>query len=256
MTFYKTNVAIALAAILLSANALAKPGGSGGPQQQSAPSESVDVDDNYVNGGNNNKQWEDSANIDMQGSGNNHNNTDDNSKSLDVTDSFKLDSDIDVDKSNNSTHDTDNSKSLDVADSFKVDTDIDVDKSNNSTHDTDNSKNLDIADSFNIDADGSTNNSNNRTYELDIDATFVVATSELNGEVDENEVEIGSSGAGYDRGRKGPSRPSASGAVNLRAVNSVDGMRNVAGITSVAQNAGANSLVQQSVNTNASIIPE
>ncbi|GEA51538.1 hypothetical protein VIN01S_23420 [Vibrio inusitatus NBRC 102082] len=254
MNMNKTGIALALAAILLSGNAFADGRrGNDGPNTQSVPSDSVEVDDNYVNGGNNNKQWEDSAN--MQGSGNNHNNTDDNSNSLEVADSFNLDSDIDVDKSNNSTHDTDNSKNLDVADSFNLDTDIDVDKSNNSTHDTDNSKNLDVADSFNIDADGSTNDSYNQTYELDIDATFVVANSSLDGEVNDNEIEIGSSGGGYEqRGRS--SRPSASGAVNLRAVNSVDGMRNVAGITSVAQNAGANSLVQQSVNTNASIIPE
>ncbi|GAD80305.1 hypothetical protein [Vibrio ezurae] len=153
MNLYKTNIAIALAAVLLSGNALAKD--------------------------------------------NKHNDPAGDTTTATVKDSFTYDS----------------SKTLKIDDSFK---------------------------------------SYNRN-ELKVNATFVVANSDLNGDVKDNEVELSDASPSPSRSKgKGPSNGTA-GALNIRTTNGIDGMHHIAGITTVAQNAGANSLVQQSVNTNASL---
>ncbi|WP_261815321.1 hypothetical protein [Vibrio gallicus] len=224
MTFNKTGIAIALsAAFLFSGSVLAdyKKGGSSDPS-------STEVE-NYVDDGNSNKQWSDSANA--QGSYNDSSDSSDNSDqstTASVDDSFNIDSDITSDSSKNLDIESDSSKNLDVKDSFNID--------------SDSSKNVDIKDSFNHDSRHET------TFDLDVEANFVVANSELNGEVDDNDIDLGSAGQGYKRGQK-----SSGAGMGLSASNTLNGMDNVSGITTVAQNSGANSLVQQSVNTNASL---
>ena len=68
---------------------------------------------------------------------------------------------------------------------------------------------------------------------------MVVANSEVMGQVHSASVT-------YDAGEKDAK-------VKVENVNNLGGLDSAAGITTVAQNAGANSLIQQSVATNASV---
>ncbi len=81
------------------------------------------------------------------------------------------------------------------------------------------------------------------TTEIDIDSDIVIASSDLEGTVTGNNVFYGS-GGGF--GFVNPGGPVSNS-------NSISGMDGAAGITTVAQISGPNSLVQQSVNTNASL---
>ncbi|OBT16012.1 hypothetical protein A9264_12160 [Vibrio sp. UCD-FRSSP16_10] len=106
---------------------------------------------------------------------------------------------------------------------------------------------LDIRDSFTYDERNS----------IDVKANVVVANSDLKGAVRGNDANVnGNFGSSQDKPSKDKDVPptgSAAGALNVTTSNSINGMSHIAGITTVAQNAGANSLVQQSVNTNASL---
>ncbi len=71
---------------------------------------------------------------------------------------------------------------------------------------------------------------------------MVVASSNLMGQVYSTSVNYDSS--------------DEDNVLRVENVNNLGGFNNAAGITTVAQNAGANSLVQQSVATNASLFTE
>ncbi|MEH0740129.1 hypothetical protein H4F05_01295 [Vibrio cholerae] len=118
-------------------------------------------------------------------------------------------------------------------------TDNSVDDSGNTNSSTN--------DSYNDGSDNSNtwNNSANTyttTYEIDLDSDTVVASSTLSGNVTGVAVVYG---AGGNQGR-----------VSVDNINRMDGFGSAAGIVTVAQNAGSNSLIQQSVSTNASVFTD
>ena len=79
---------------------------------------------------------------------------------------------------------------------------------------------------------------------------MVVAKSDLDGHISNVSVEYGEAGAMH---RRGGCDKCAGAGVDVRNSNSIDGFASAAGITTIGQNAGAASLVQQSVVTNASV---
>lgn len=93
-----------------------------------------------------------------------------------------------------------------------------------------------------------TNNTLNK-HQLSMEVDMVVAKSDLDGHITNVQVEYGEAGSMYHRG----CGKCAGAGVNVRNSNSIDGFASSAGITTIGQNAGAASLVQQSVVTNASV---
>ena len=183
---------------------------------------------NGVDDGNGNAQWDDSANT--------TNTTNTNTLGVGIDDSFN--------------QLTDNSDNLDVEvdDSFNDDTTnntnttlgVGIDDSFNEYEYTDNSDTLDVEidDSFNDNSTNDSYNTDDSYNTLSVSTDMVVASSTLNGTAaglviytntdDFADIEVGN-------------------------YNSIDGMSGVAGIVTVGQVAGANSLVQQSVVTNANL---
>ncbi|ANU39052.1 hypothetical protein RJD38_16685 [Vibrio scophthalmi] len=86
-------------------------------------------------------------------------------------------------------------------------------------------------------------------HQLSMEVDMVVAKSDLDGHISNVQVEYGEAGSMYHRG----CGKCAGAGVNVRNSNSIDGFASSAGITTIGQNAGAASLVQQSVVTNASV---
>lgn len=86
-------------------------------------------------------------------------------------------------------------------------------------------------------------------HQLSMEVDMVVAKSDLDGHISNVSVEYGEAGSMYRRG----CGKCAGAGVNVRNSNSIDGFASSAGITTIGQNAGAASLVQQSVVTNASV---
>ncbi|EGU34438.1 hypothetical protein RJD39_18780 [Vibrio scophthalmi] len=86
-------------------------------------------------------------------------------------------------------------------------------------------------------------------HQLSMEVDMVVAKSDLDGHISNVSVEYGEAGSMYRRG----CGKCAGAGVNVRNSNSIDGFASAAGITTIGQNAGAASLVQQSVVTNASV---
>lgn len=131
----------------------------------------------------------------------------------------------------------------------EANTDIDnsVDDSGNTATVASGNTNSSTNGSYNDGSDNSNtwNNSANtytNTYEIDLDSDTVVASSTLGGSVSGVSVVYG---AGGNKGR-----------VSVDNINRMDGFGSAAGIVTVAQNAGSNSLIQQSVSTNASVFTD
>lgn len=97
-------------------------------------------------------------------------------------------------------------------------------------------------------ANTTTTNTLNK-HQLSMEVDMVVAKSDLDGHISNVQVEYGEAGSMYHRG----CGKCAGAGVNVRNSNSIDGFASSAGITTIGQNAGAASLVQQSVVTNASV---
>ena len=87
-------------------------------------------------------------------------------------------------------------------------------------------------------------------HQLSFEVDMVLAKSDLDGHISNVQVEYGEAGSKYHR--RGCNECAGAG-VNVRNSNSIDGFASSAGITTIGQNAGAASLVQQSVVTNASV---
>ncbi|GAM59909.1 dentin sialophosphoprotein precursor [Vibrio ishigakensis] len=260
MTLNKTSLAIALAALLFGGNALADRGG----YKHHGASDDIHVD-NYVDDGNGNNQWEDSANhTDSYNDKSDNSTVTKNDASNTAKDSFNDKSDNSmVDKSDNSTvNKSDSSQS--AKDSFNDESDSSLTRSQNDNSDnstTDKSDNStvtrnDAKDSFNTDSSISYKDSfndssttTNTTNNITMDADVVIANSNQMGFVAANNVSNAGSG-GFLR------RPGGGGAMNLNSTNNLGGLGGAAGITSVAQSAGANNLIQQNVTTNASVLTD
>lgn len=170
-----------------------------------------------------------------------------------ATDSFNTETDLLSNNTDSSTTDS----------STTTDADVDLLSNNTDSSTTDSSTNTDAdVDLLSNNTDESVNNSGNSTstntatwtnsantlsnsesYELDIDSEIVVANASLQGT-------ITSVGVEYDGGGF------LSSGVSVNNMNTMDGMNNAAGIITVSQNSGANSLTQQSVTTNASLFTE
>ncbi|CAM3267921.1 MULTISPECIES: hypothetical protein [Vibrio] len=140
--------------------------------------------------------------------------------------------------SNNSSTDVDllsnNDTETNTLTSNDNDTDVDL-LSNNTDNSVNNSGNSSNSASW-------TDNSSSQSYELSIDSEVVVANASLSGNVSGVGV---SYGGGF-----------VSAGVSVNNMNSLDGMSGAAGIVTVSQNSGANSLTQQAVTTNASLFTD
>jgi hypothetical protein len=117
--------------------------------------------------------------------------------------------------------------------------DITTDNGNdgNSWDDSNNTLDLDYTKTYDVDY--------TRSYDLDI----TVAKSELDGYISGNTVEYGEAGGMKHR----PCGQCAGAGVSVRNSNTLSGFGGASGISTVGQTAGANSMVQQSVVTNASL---
>ncbi len=140
--------------------------------------------------------------------------------------------------SNNSSTDVDllsnNDTETNTLTSNDNDTDVDL-LSNNTDNSVNNSGNSSNSASW-------SDSSSTQTYELNIDSEVVVANASLSGNVSGVGV---SYGGGF-----------VSAGVSVNNMNSLDGMSGAAGIVTVSQNSGANSLTQQAVTTNASLFTD
>ncbi len=157
------------------------------------------------------------------------------------------DTDVDLLSNNTDNSTTDNSNVE------TTDTDVDL-LSNNTDNSTTDNSNVESTDtdvdllSNNTDNSAQWNNSantfsNDESYELTIDSDIVVASSSLSGTVSGVGVEY--DGGGF-----------FSAGVSVNNMNTLDGMNSAAGIVTVSQNSGANSLTQQAVTTNASLFTD
>jgi len=172
-----------------------------------------------------------------------------------ATDSFNTDTDLLSNNTDNSVTATDSSTTTDAdvdllsnnTDSSTTDnstsTDADVDLlSNNTDNSVDNSGNSTSTNTATWTNSANTL-SNSESYELDIDSEIVVANASLQGSITNVGVEY--DGGGF-----------LSSGVSVNNMNTMDGMNTAAGIITVSQNSGSNSLTQQSVTTNASLFTE
>ncbi|MGF1697842.1 hypothetical protein L4D20_06010 [Vibrio kyushuensis] len=229
MNLSKTGLAIAISVLLASGGVFADSNDSNGS-------------DDILSGNNLNSNQNNSVNDSGNG------NLDDSGNTLTATDNSTNDSgNLDVEDSGNTLTATDNSTNdsgnLDVEDSGNTLTATD-----NSTNDSGN-----VDDSGNVltntenDNDSTWNNSNNRlsnneSYEITIESDTVIANATTLGSVAGATVVYG---AGGNHGQ-----------VSVDNMNTMNGFGSAAGITTVAQNSGGNSLVQQSVAVNASVFTD
>lgn len=215
----KSNLALLVAVLVASPLALA----SGYPQQPQAPS--------Y---------------------GGNHGGYDDNDAT--IVDSYN----DDITKEATITYDSDKT----ITDSFNEDNDhltmkdINNDKSFKYTDNSDNSKKFYYESNYN----------HSETWKIDIDKNFYMAKSDLDGEVIKNDVSYGGAccndrsghggyGDSYSRGGNQSGGYGDVGSLTVTHVNEMSGsFTNASGINLAGQNAGNNSLIQQSASTNAVLL--
>lgn len=103
--------------------------------------------------------------------------------------------------------------------------------------------------------DNTWRNSNNlidASHKLSFEVDMVLAKSDLDGHISHTSVEYGESASMGYHGRGGCNKCAGAG-VKVNNNNTMTGFNNAAGITTVGQSAGANSMVQQSVVTNATV---
>ncbi|MGF1909464.1 hypothetical protein L4C38_08490 [Vibrio kasasachensis] len=102
--------------------------------------------------------------------------------------------------------------------------------------------------------DNTWRNSNNMldaSHNLSFEVDMVLAKSDLDGHISNTSVKYGeSASSGYHH--RGCNKCAGAG-VKVNNTNTMKGFNNAAGITTVGQSAGANSMVQQSVVTNATV---
>ncbi|NAW66540.1 hypothetical protein [Photobacterium halotolerans] len=220
----KSNLALLVAVVVASPLALA----SGYPQQPQSPS--------Y--GG---------------GYGGHHGGYDDNDSS--IVDSYN----DDITKTATLTYDSDKT----ITDSFNEDNDdltmkdINNDKSFKYTDNSDNSKKFHFESNF----------KHTETWKIDVDENHYMAKSDLKGEVIGNDVTYGGAccddkdwghGGGYGNrgyGNGGNHGGGDAGSLTVTHVNDMSGaFAGASGISLAGQNAGNNSLVQQSASTNAVLL--
>ncbi|MCW8328568.1 hypothetical protein MD588_07080 [Photobacterium sp. SDRW27] len=153
----------------------------------------------------------------------------------------------------------DDGKDITVTDSFNKD----IDKTLTVNYD----KDVSVKDSFNYDDDylslydvgnvekhkyiDNSTHDYSQDWDIDFEANYYVASSYLDGAVTYNDVTYGGGccSGGYGHGYGYPSDPSS---VTVTHTNTMNGAyMNAAGVNIAAQNAGNNSLVQQSASTNA-----
>lgn len=275
MFLRKTGMAIAIAAIMSSGSAFAL----GDTDTDIASNNDVLSDNTSITKTNTTNTTNTAIATDLSDNGsfndtNSHNSASDTDLlSNNDTDLLSNNTDNSVNDSGNSknvvaTDDSFNSKSVDMdidktEDSYNTKTSsLDVDKTEDSyntknvmaTDDSFNTKNVDIDktdDSYNTqnsidDSYNTTNNAEWKMYSsteshfINIDTDTVVATSSLSGSIGGVGVTYGAGGfLGND--------------VAVHNMNMMSGMNGAAGITTVSQNTGANSLTQQAVTTNASV---
>ncbi|MBA5761242.1 hypothetical protein H2O73_02710 [Vibrio sp. 404] len=122
-----------------------------------------------------------------------------------------------------------------------------IDKSNDGNDDNEFTSN-------NGNDDNTWRNSNNQidaSHNLSFEVDMVLAKSDLDGHISNTSVEYGESASmGYHH--HGCNKCAGAG-VKVNNTNTMTGFNNAAGITTVGQSAGANSMVQQSVVTNATV---
>ncbi|NAW59012.1 hypothetical protein [Vibrio sp. V36_P2S2PM302] len=100
--------------------------------------------------------------------------------------------------------------------------------------------------------------SNSQSLDIRLDMDTVVAQNDLSGEVSNTSVSYGASSSpsqSFGRGH-GRDDEACCGSLTVNHSNSLGGFNGAAGINTVAQNAGNNSLVQQAVSTNASVFTD
>ncbi|OLQ93155.1 hypothetical protein BIY22_01295 [Vibrio panuliri] len=224
MNLKKTGVAIAMAAMVMSGAALAGGGGHGGGHGHGGGGE---IDMLSHNG---------------NGPGNDNNDIDTNNGNDDNTYTSNNGHDNN-DNNYNGAGDDNNSYT-------KTYTKGGGDDNNKEWND---SANVGNGDDNNKEWHNSANTTMTTTttkHELNFEVDMVVAKSDLDGHISNTSVEYGEA-AGMTRYR-GCSKCAGAG-VEVRNSNNMTGFNNAAGITTVAQSAGANSFVQQAVVTNATV---
>ncbi len=146
----------------------------------------------------------------------------------------------DTDTYTTTTSDTDllsnNDTETNLLSNNETDTDLLSNNTDNSVNDSGNTSNSAQW------ADNSNTYNTDNSMDLDLDADIIVTTSVLDGSV---------SGVGVNYGGG-----FVSAGVSVSNMNSLDGMSGAAGIVTVSQNSGANSLTQQAVTTNASLFAD
>jgi len=228
MNLKKTGIAIAMAAMMMSGAAMAGYGGGADYLSDNTLEIGAGNDNNNNGGGNDNNQYtsndgNDNNDNNNNGAGNDHNkytsnNGDDNNKIGGGDDNNKEWND-----SANVGNGDDNNKEWNHS------------ANNTATNTMTNSQNI-------IDA------SHNLSFEVDM----VLAKSDLDGHITHTNVEYGESAkSGYHP--RGGCNTCAGAGVEVNNTNTMTGFNNAAGITTVGQSAGANSMVQQSVVTNATV---
>ncbi|OAN13047.1 hypothetical protein A3K86_15385 [Photobacterium jeanii] len=242
----KTNLALLVAVLVSSPLALADDYGTqggydgyqGGGGYDGGPVAGDDVTNNTDVG---NKI------LTVDNSGNKHKHvtyTSTYDKDLKVTDSFNTDYNYDVDKSWD--------KSYSVNDSYNQDNDallmhnLNNDRSHRYTDNSDNSKHWE---------DNSTHDYS-QDWHIDMDTNHFVSKAELDGSVAQSSVKYGGgccdSGYGDSRGRYGSGGGAGMSEVMVTQSNEMNNsFAGASGINMAGQNAGNNSLVQQSASTNA-----
>ncbi|GAA5646960.1 hypothetical protein [Vibrio proteolyticus] len=101
--------------------------------------------------------------------------------------------------------------------------------------------------------------SNKQSLEISVDMDTVVAQNDLSGEVSDTSVSYGATSSpaqSRGRGHGHDNSEECCGGLTVNHSNSLGGFNSAAGISTVAQNAGNNSLIQQAVSTNASVFTD
>jgi hypothetical protein len=227
MILSKTGLAIAVSALLFSGSSLAFNGvddGDGNAQWDDSLNTTNVVNDSF-------KATDNSTDVGVNDSFKATDNRD-QSTDLGVNGSFNDDNDTLTNTTTNTTTNTsnDNDLGIGIADSFKS---YDNDYTDNSD-----TLNVGIDDSFNDNSTDDSYNTSNSYNTLSVSTDMVVASSTLSGTAAGLVINTAWDDEAY---------------VNVTNINSLDGMDGVAGITTVGQIAGSNSLVQQSVVTNANL---
>ncbi|KAB1458036.1 hypothetical protein [Vibrio panuliri] len=248
MNLKKTGVAIAMAAMMMSGAVLAGGGGGGGGPQPN----NIDMLSHNGNGPGNDNNHVSTNN------GNDDNDIDTNNGNDDNTYTSNNGHDNN-DNNNNGAGDDHNSYTKTYTKGGGDDNNKEWNDSANVGNGDDNNKewndsaNVGNGDDNNKEWHNSANTTMTTTttkHELNFEVDMVVAKSDLDGHITNTSVEYGEA-AGMTRYR-GCSKCAGAG-VEVRNSNNMTGFNNAAGITTVAQSAGANSFVQQAVVTNATV---